>query len=168
VSPQSFEFGPAPPEHVQSGRYNDVGVPVLYLSAVETLSGAERAVTGERGAVENGHDLWMQQFVIPLGSLRIADFTVAALDPTSYLNAVLQHAEWHQDLGDARTRGSAFSRAVAAMVARRFDGMKVAGVRGLRSWNSHEGYSYSNFVVFEPREQWRAWLAGDPRRVRQR
>lgn len=143
-------FGPPPQSRVRAGRYNAVGDPVLYLcSDVD-------AVPLEVPARPDNSVLWAQEFTISRQTLHIADLTSLPLD--SFLAAVFWVAEsWRES--DRDGCGYRYSRKIAELVGKRFGGMLVPGVRGASD------LLYSNLVIFQPGEEWRAWV-GPGRPVR--
>lgn len=138
--PQSaMEMGP-PPQSANhgEGRYNKAGESVLYLTDSE--DGVHRELSGTP---------YVQAYHLPLSTIRIADFRVWPAD--SFVTAVFSIAE------ECKVEGRGldtyvFSQTIAEVVAERFDGMLIPGVRGM------PGAHYSNVVVFRPHPHWPNWI----------
>jgi hypothetical protein len=138
--PTSDEMGPPPMAVASKGRYNKSGESVLYLC--ESDMGVVREPIGGDG------QLWIQRFVLPLDGLAIADFSSLRAD--DFASKVFWFAELAGIEGVAhRIR---FSQLVASIVAQKFDGMRIPGVRG------GDDVRYSNIVVFRAERSWRDWL----------
>jgi len=148
--PTSDEMGPPPMGKACDQRYSSATTPALYLCSATTPEDSEAAIRREV-AVDVGRQLWVQQFSVSLVDLRVADFSVGAHDPYSYLNLVFDFAE------RTGSRGTAFSRTVGALVAATFDGMRVAGVQGWAT-PTGDGFAYANLVLFKPYGRWESWL----------
>jgi hypothetical protein len=143
TSPPSSDMGPPPSDVATDGRYNQRGQSVLYLCTVKA------AVEKELHGASN---IWIQEFRIPIQSMRIADLRQLNDSESDLLNQVMWHAELAGTTGYATIQ---FSQYVACLVSSHFDGMLVPGVRG------DDTLRYDNLVVFRPREAWRAWLGSD-------
>lgn len=142
-------LGPPPPgPNLRGGRYNARAEVVLYLA--DTWEGVAREF---RGDIEG---VWIQQYSIPGGKLRIADFSPDAC-PDNLLKQVFWWAETAGDNGCPAS--AAFSQAVAEIVREAFDGMVVPGVRG------DHAHRYRNVVMFRPSTLWRTWSVKDIRPV---
>lgn len=133
----SGEYAPPKPEWVGVGRYNEAGHPVLYLA--DSTNGVLKELASRDG------EIWCHQYSIPAKGVRIADLRPNMQLPI--VNHAFEFAE--QDDGDE------FSRTLASLVARNFDGMLVPGVRGVN------GKTYNNVVIFKF-ELWQDWLRGEP------
>jgi hypothetical protein len=140
--PPLDRLGPPPTEYVvEGGRYNRPGNSVLYLS--DTEEGVQRELAEREGEFE----IWMLRFLVRTTDLRLADFT--HFDPDHFLTAVF----WHAERAETELYPTfVFSQTVAEIVARRFDGMIVLGVRG------ENGFNYRNVVIFRPHALWRNWV----------
>lgn len=151
--PNSKQMGPPPTDgHVEDdGRYNKAGKAVLYLSSTDDGVRREQDAWNVEGVP------YVQEFVLPLDGLRIADFTDHGDD---FINTVFDNAERCKVSG-FDINNYLFSQTVAEIVATKFDGMMVPGVRG--DADSH----YTNVVIFdphEPKDRWHGWLhESDPR-----
>jgi hypothetical protein len=142
-------FGPPEPDEARLGRYNEARQPALYLST--SVDGVTRELADRRKK-----ELWVREFDIPLRELRVVDLTRLSVD--SFEAAVLFLSE--RDRGLDKTGAEfRFSRLVAKIVADRFDGMLVPGVRG------DSEVIYSNLVLFRPGDAWREWQASPPRQA---
>jgi len=122
-------------------RYNTEHARALYLADSE--DGVRREMAAGEGT------LYLIRFRPPIHSLRIADFTGYPAD--HFLTAVFSKAEDCNVAG----RGPSnyiFSQVVAELVAARFDGMRVPGVRG------GPGALYGNVVIFNRIDYWTDWL----------
>lgn len=140
-APKWDVMGP-PPENSnpRAARYNGDGCCVLYLS--DSCDGVARE---RRGDV---NDVWIQNFRIPAGELRIADVSGHAVE--SFLNRAFW---WAELAGEEGSRASIeFSQLIAEIMSREFDGMVVPGVRGAH------GRLYRNIVMFRPHPAWRSWV----------
>ena len=138
--PDATEMGPPPSDNASGGRYNSEGCSVLYLA--ETTDGVARE------SIAGSGPLWVQKFIVPTSILRIADLRVGCTD--DLLNQVFWLAE---HAGEAPVYpGYRFSQRVASLVAERFDGMMVPGVRGDRCCR------YANVIVLRQMSEWSSWL----------
>jgi hypothetical protein len=140
VNPSRQDMGPPPSYKAPEGRYNGLRESVLYLCTVSA------AVVRE---LPDAPVIWIQEFQVPVQSMRIADLRQNVLGADPLLNATM----WQAEL--AGTEGAAplfFSQLVASLVSLHFDGMLVPGVRG------DDTMQYSNLVVFRPVEDWQKWL----------
>ena len=137
--PGADDMGPPIPP--KEGRYNRVGMSVLYLCEEEI--GVQRELNEARGA----DSIWVQRFVLRAEDRGIADFTSA--DPASVIASAFWFAE---QTTPGVGRGYGFSQFIGALISERFDGMRVPGVRGTNS------IRYTNVVMFSAAERWRAWL----------
>ena len=143
--PASDEMGPPPAEVASEGRYNTSGESVLYL--------CESEVGIAREPIAGDGPLWIQWFVLPTEKLAIADFSSLRAD--DFASKVFWFAELAGNEGVAHRLH--FSQLVASLVGKRFDGMRIPGVRG-----NHD-VRYSNIVVFRAAERcWRNWLSAQP------
>lgn len=146
-APTADQMGPPPLEFARSeGRYHKPGEAVLYLSDSEDGVRRELANWQSDGAQ------YLQRFRLPLGALRIADFSSAVVPSDHFVAQVFSKAEECKIAG----RGPdsyLFSQTVAALVKEAgFDGMRIPGVRG------EPGAHYNNVVVFQPHPKWPDWL----------
>ena len=138
--PSRLDMGPPPAQDARGQRYSKQNYPALYLS--ETKAGVLRE------PISGSDPLWIQKFVIPIATLRIADFRV---ENTSEL--ATQVFWFAEHAGEASVMPPIeFSQFVASLVARQFDGMLVPGIRGDRE------YRYSNLVVLKRVDEWKMWL----------
>ena len=128
-SPQPEEMGPPPPDKASAGRYNRDGESIFY--SCETKQGVMREPIKEPGP------LWIQRFMLPTGDLVIADLRPGRAG--EFVDEVFWFAEHAGE--DPIHCGLVFSQRVASLVAKRFDGMLIPGVRGEKS------YRYGNIVV---------------------
>lgn len=134
-------FGPPPADVTPHNRYNEAGMPALYLCTARAAVGRELPGLGS---------IWVQRYVVPVGKLRIADIRTPESNAEQLLAAVM----WFAELAGAEGHPSQqFSRFLASLVIEQFDGMLVSGVRG------DAELLYSNLVIFNPREKWRDWLS---------
>ncbi len=140
VDPSRQDMGPPPSNKAPEGRYNGVREPVLYLCTVSA------AVMRE---LPDAPVIWIQEFQVPVQSMRIADLRQNVLGADPLLNATMWQAELAGDKGAAPLL---FSQRVASLVAAHFDGMLVPGVRG------DDSLQYQNLVVFRRLESWQEWL----------
>jgi RES domain len=149
ASPPSISrMGPPPFASPTGGRYHRIGEIALYLSNSEDGARREMAFWNKAGKTP-----WVIRSVIPIGTLRIADFTDLPID--SLATAVFEQAETCNVLG--RGSGSySFSQMVAEIVGERFDGMMIPGTRG------ETGSHYKNIVLFRCFEDWPKWEHGIP------
>ncbi len=137
-------FGPPPALVAPSNRYNEAGKPRLYLCTIKAAVGRE---------LPGLPSVWVQQFVVPVGNLRIADLRLPEANAEQLLAAVM----WFSELAGAEGHPSQdFSRLMASVIAEQFDGMLVSGVRG------DAALLYSNLVILSPGEEWRNWLSPEP------
>jgi Protein of unknown function (DUF2934)/RES domain len=145
VPPLIARMGPLPLDRTPGeGRYHRAGERVLYLA--DSTDGVRREM-----------EAWLTQgtpYVIrvevPLTSLRIVDFSNWPSD--HLITAVCSRAE----MCNVPNRGPAnyvFSQVVGELVAERFDGMKIPGVRGA------PGAHYRNVVLFRGLTEWAKWTS---------
>jgi hypothetical protein len=124
-------------------RYNEAGKPALYLCTDSSAVGRE---------LPGLSNVWIQQFSVPVETLRIADLRSPEANDRQLLASLL----WFAELAGAEGHCSQdFSRFVASMISKQFDGMLVSGVRGDSS------FYYSNLVLFRPDDKWREWLSSE-------
>lgn len=135
------EMGPPPAHDARRNRYNEDGAPALYLCTTRAAVGRELAGSAK---------IWVQQFQVPVGRLRIADLRSPEAESDQLLSAVMWCAEMAGAEGHPTQR---FSQFLGSVVAEHFNGMLVSGVRG------DESLRYSNLVIFQVGEAWRGWLA---------
>jgi RES domain len=134
-------FGPPPADKTPPNRYNEVGMPALYLCT-------DRAGVGRE--LPGLEDIWVQRYAVPVETLCIADMRMLESNEEQLLAAVM----WFSELAGADGHPSQqFSRFVATVVNEQFDGMLVPGVRG------DAELLYSNLVIFAPGDKWRDWLS---------
>jgi hypothetical protein len=141
-SPNSvFEFGPPPAELTRRGRYNDAGHPVLYLCS------SPSGVVRELGPSRPGWSVWFQRFRLP-SELKILD--ARRLSDDSFASAVF----WVIESSRNRSEGDPprLGTRVAELIALRYDGMVVPGVRG------EPGDLYSNAIIFRPGDRWKGYV----------
>jgi hypothetical protein len=136
-------MGPPPASVARANRYNKAHESVLYLSE------SRSAIANE--PIADSGTLWVQRFVLPADQLVIADFGSLRADDFA------SKAFWFAELAgnDDVAVQLCFSQLIASLVAQRFDGMRVPGVRG-----DHDT-RYSNIVVFRAEACWKQWLAID-------
>lgn len=139
--PEPSDMGP-PPEGTPFGgeRYNYDNQSVLYMSDCE--AGVLAELRGRNSPI------WVQTYIVPLTELRIADLSTLAAG--AFVNQVFWFAELAGSLDQPVE--FAFSRLIAELVGREFDGMIVPGIRG------DNGFKYRNIVVFRPHLNWKHWL----------
>lgn len=137
--PSPDDFAP-PRDGGRGNRYNDVGVPALYLCS--STGGVKLELADRRGK-----RLWMLSFRLP-ACLRLACARQLPVD--SLAAALFWLIESARD-PDARPR---LGHRVGALLARDFDGLLVPGVRG-------ELEQYWNAVLFRPVDRWSQWVAED-------
>ncbi len=138
--PLAMEMGPPPCPNSQ-GRYSIADHGVLYTSS--SVDGAYREVLSGK------EDIWIQEFKLPLKSLRIADFRHI----TSELDHILNCALWNAELSGTKGYPSLiYSQSFASWVSEIFDGFALPGVKGNSSDN------YFNIVIFHPENNWQNWL----------
>jgi len=97
----------------------------------------------------------IQEYDLPLGELRLADF--AGDDAPEFFHSVFDLTESVGVPGrTALLRDFNFGHIVADLTSKAgFDGMIVRGVRG------ESNYHYKNVVVFEPADYWKTWSRQD-------
>lgn len=145
MTPQSDDMQPPPPgARTPGGRYDRPREPALYLST------SEAGVRQELNWWDGPGDSWVQHFRIPTTDLVIADFTIAP--PDHFVTAVFVLAEAAK-VPAREDVEYVFSQTVGELVAERWDGMMIPGVRGA------PGTQYRNVVLFKPNPEWRRWLA---------
>lgn len=147
-------MGPPDPSRrrINADRYNRDGESVLYLS--ENDGGVVRECKMGDARADADRELWIQEYLIPASSLRIVDLSIG--DEETLINNVMWFAE---HAGDDPNPTKLFSRAIAELAARSFDGFLVRGTRG------DDSFEYRNLVIFRPLGRWESWLApgGQPR-----
>jgi hypothetical protein len=122
-APSSAEMGPPPlTEKTSGGRYNRPGEHVLYLSDSEYGVIREFCALGAKGIP------YIQQYRLPCQQLKIADFT--SIPPDHFVTQVFSKAE-ECNVEGRGLPGYNFSQTIAELVAAKFDGMRVPGVRGI-------------------------------------
>jgi hypothetical protein len=142
--PSREDMGPPPAHIAPDNRYNEAGMPALYLCNTRAAVGRE---------LPSSPITWVQQFLVPFQELRIADLRSPEANADQILAAVMWNAELAGEEGQPSQQ---FSRLVASIVSEQFDGMLVSGVRG------DAALLYSNLVIFNPGESWRSWLSPHP------
>lgn len=143
TTPSRYDFGPPPRNVAPPNRYNSPESPALYLCTTR------EAVSRELSA---SADVWVQQFDIPLAGIHVADLR----SPEGREDQLLAAMMWFAELaGQDGYPNQDFSRLVASLVAEKFDGMLVSGVRGDQS------LIYCNLVIFEPGDIWHNWLSSN-------
>ncbi len=144
-SPEPEDMGPPPLGKASAGRYNGQGRSVLYLS--ETEQGVTREpITGPG-------PLWIQKYILPADTLQIADLRPGRAE--EFVNQVFWFAE---HAGEAPVHCSLeFSQRIASLIAEKFDGIMMPGVRG------DESHRYANIVVLKRMSEWIAWLYPESR-----
>jgi RES domain-containing protein len=138
ISPpaSSMDFGPPPPDKAKRGRYNAEGIPALYLCS--SVNGVVR----ELGSPTPGEKLWIQRFRV-LPEFRIAD----ARELT--INSLAAAVFWLVESGrDRASPPPLLGQRVGQIIATKFDGLLVPGVRG------EPNELYWNVVVFHPSDRW--------------
>ncbi|MBK8058533.1 MAG: RES family NAD+ phosphorylase [Gemmatimonadetes bacterium] len=135
VTPSAEEFGPPPASVTGIGRYNAPGSPRLYLSSSIT------GVIGELSPAPDGTHLWVQRFRPPQ-SLQLLD--AGEFAENSFAAAAFWRVESRRDREQGYAR---LGERIATLVATRFDGMIVPGVR------STEG-AYFNVILFTAEHLW--------------
>jgi len=140
--PLPHHFGPPPPERTEAGRYNNTGEPVLYLCT------AAYGVAYEKQEDSKPiKDLFCQEYILDISSLRLADFAHPNLD--NFIQIVFEYAEYGMRGGNIDKSDYIFSQIVGAIVKQcGFSGMSVPGVRGTRA------HRYQNIVIFNPEVIW--------------
>jgi RES domain len=141
--PSSKDMGPPPKHFATENRYNGDGQPVLYLCTVRAAVEME---------LHNATNIWIQEFQVPVQSMRIADLRQKEDCADDLLNLMMWHAELAGTVGYATRQ---FSQFVAHLVSSHFDGMLVPGVQG------NSSLRYQNLVIFRPLAAWQEWLAPD-------
>jgi len=137
-------MGP-PAQAGKEGRYNSASQVVLYLCDSE--EGVRREFS-----LKLGGKLFLQEYILPLGSLQLADFSVP--DPNEFTSAVFDRAEISGEDSRIGRHDFEFSQLVADLVREGgFQGMLVPGVHG------DSEFRYLNVVVFDPpaASGWRVW-----------
>ncbi len=144
--PTRNEMGPPPlsPTSECEGRYGVPRTSTLYLS--ESTDGVRREL------LRSGDQIWIQRFVIPTAAVRLADLRGTEHSIQPLLNSVL----WFTELsGEQGQPPLAFSQFFARLMAERFDGVLLPGVRG------DADLQYWNLVLFRAQAEWRHWLADE-------
>jgi hypothetical protein len=139
------EFGPPPPPHARESRYNRDGKRALYLctSSLGVLKEMEP---------QPGEELWIQRFS-NVASLLL--FDARPLPQTSFTAGVFWVVEQQRD----RTQETpALGARIGELVAERFDGMIVPGVRGSAEDRDSPEVRYSNVVIFRLLDHWHDFL----------
>lgn len=134
-----------PPPEPRENRYNSRSQGALYLCDSEEGVRRELCPEGEG-------QLALQDYVLPLDSLRLADFAASGL--SELLSAAFDMAESSLVPGRVGRGDFLFSQVLADLVREsRFQGMLVPGVRGDRE------HRYLNVVVFDPPagHDWPLW-----------
>ena len=144
-SPQPEDMGPPPTGKALAGRYNGHGHSLLYLC--ETEQGVMQEPISGTGP------LWVQRFMLPTDTLEIADLRPGRAE--EFVNQVFWFAE-HAGEAPIHCRLE-FSQRVASLVAKKFDGMMIPGVRG------DESHRYANIVVLRRISEWSSWLDPESR-----
>ncbi len=140
MGPPDSSFAPG------EGRYYADGRRALYLAD------SENRVRREMGRWNKVGAPYVVRASLPL-TVRIADLSHLSTD--DLISTVFWCAEMCglEGYGDRPYR---FSQIIAELVAERFDGMRVPGVRG------EPGHHYRNIVLFHQLEGWPNWI--DPAR----
>lgn len=140
--PQSMEMGPPPSTRTPHtpNRYNTEMSRAMYLCASEY---AVRNEVPDR----HGRELWIQDFLVPPSSLRIADLRI------SECSQLLNHAMWFaENAGEDGAAPLSFSQRIAELITRQFDGFVAPGVRG------SPFKEYDNVVLLAHLHEWQSWL----------
>ena len=133
-----LKFGPPKPKYASRGRYNVEGEPVLYLCSSVT------GVRNELGSAEPGWQLWSHRFRLS-AELRLVD--TRDLPPESFAAVVFWLIESVRVRSEPPPR---LGSRLGQLLARRYDGMVVRGVRG----DGDPPEEYWNVVVFDPINRW--------------
>ena len=137
-------MGP-PQQPGEEGRYNSSCRVALYLC--DSDEGVRREFS-----LPPGQKLFLQEYILPLESLLIADFSHP--DVSEFISAVFRMAEISGQDSPIGRDDFVFSQLVADLVRESgFEGMLVPGVRGDNELH------YRNVVVFDPPavSSWRCW-----------
>lgn len=140
-------MGPPCKEQARSGRYNKEHDPVLYLC--DSTAGVECELRHRKACGK----LYCQEYLIPGGSIRIAD--LAQGEPDAFEAQALSIAEERRS-ESLEPAYPLFSQAIAEIVrSAEFGGLTARGAQG------KPGSIYRNIVVFDPwrDERWVNWLA---------
>jgi len=120
----------------------------LYLAT--SASGVVRELCSELPPV----DLYCQNYRLPLGVLRVVDFSSPDLE--NFVHIAFDYAEYGLGSGGINDREYGFSQVLAEIVeAAGYEGMIVPGVRGTPDDR------YCNVVLFSA-ESWKEWVEGEP------
>lgn len=142
--PLSERMGPLPKSLIpKEGRYHREGERVLYLAD------SEDGVRREMEAWHTQGTPYVIRVEVPLTSLRIADFSNWPVD--HLITAVFSRAEMC-NVAERGPKNYVLSQVVGRLVAERFDGMRIPGVRG------GPGGHYRNVVLFRQLDEWPNWI----------
>ncbi len=146
--PSAGHFGPPRKDEAKAGRYNQLGRPVLYLAT--SANGVVRELCAELPPV----DLYCQNYRLPFGVLRVANFSSSDLE--NFVHIAFDYAEYGLGSGGINDREYGFSQVLAEIVeAAGYEGMIVPGVRAVPDAR------YCNVVLFSI-ESWEEWVVGKP------